>query len=190
MASKVWGEIPKLQLCNRWSLGMDKEFHPTFYNGCHHLSMLWLKLRHVSKRSSRTQTWSTLKAINMTVLMLCHVVAAPTIRLYLGTPHLQVFTLQWHPQRVGSNHRQLECLFKKLHILTTKISNPTLSGLLWGKSTDDRCFPTQRPVMRKRFQSSWRHHDRISVCLVTYICFKRVLIELLIWPPGHVFVSL
>ena len=34
----------------RWSLGMDKYFHPTLYNGCSYLSMLWLKLNHVSKK--------------------------------------------------------------------------------------------------------------------------------------------
>ena len=45
--------IPKLNFngCNRWSLGMDKCFHPTVYNGCDYLSMLGLKLNHVSKRA-------------------------------------------------------------------------------------------------------------------------------------------
>ena len=42
--------IPKLQRCNRWSLGMDKLFHPTHYRACDYLSMLGLKLNHVSKR--------------------------------------------------------------------------------------------------------------------------------------------
>ena len=42
--------IPKLQRLHRWSLGMDKLFHPTHYNGCNYLSMLGLKLIHVSKR--------------------------------------------------------------------------------------------------------------------------------------------
>ena len=32
--------IPKLQRCNRWSLGMDKWFHPTLYWACDYLSML------------------------------------------------------------------------------------------------------------------------------------------------------
>ena len=35
---------------HRWSLGMDKQFHPTLYNGCDYISMLGLKLMHVSKR--------------------------------------------------------------------------------------------------------------------------------------------
>ena len=42
--------IPKLQWCNRWCLGMDKQFHPTLYWACDYLSMLVLKLIRVSKR--------------------------------------------------------------------------------------------------------------------------------------------
>ena len=45
--------IPKLQRINRWSLGMDKSFHPTVHNGCNYLSILGLKLNHVSKRGHR-----------------------------------------------------------------------------------------------------------------------------------------
>ena len=41
--------IPKLQRLCRWSLGMDKYFHPTHYWTCDYLSMLGLKLIHVSK---------------------------------------------------------------------------------------------------------------------------------------------
>ena len=47
--------FPKLQRCNRWSLGMDKWFHPTLYQACDYLSMLGLKLNHVSKRGHREQ---------------------------------------------------------------------------------------------------------------------------------------
>ena len=46
--------IPKLQRLHCWSLGMDKWFHPTVYNGCDYLSMLGLKLNHVSKRGPRS----------------------------------------------------------------------------------------------------------------------------------------
>ena len=49
--------IPKLQRLHRWSLGMDKYFHPTHYNGCDYLSMLGLKLNHVSKRGHRCCMW-------------------------------------------------------------------------------------------------------------------------------------
>ena len=37
------------QRCNRWSLGMDTWFPTTLNDGCNYLSMLWLKLNHVSK---------------------------------------------------------------------------------------------------------------------------------------------
>ena len=40
----------KLQRCNRWNLGMNKSFHPTLYCACDYLSMLVLKLIHVSTR--------------------------------------------------------------------------------------------------------------------------------------------
>ena len=45
--------IPKLQRCNRWSLGMDQWFHTTLYNGYNYLSMLGLTLNHVSKSGPR-----------------------------------------------------------------------------------------------------------------------------------------
>ena len=48
--------IPKLQRLHRWSLGMDKYFHPMHHNGCNYLSMLGLKLNHVSKRGHRSPT--------------------------------------------------------------------------------------------------------------------------------------
>ena len=41
--------ISKLQCLHSWSLGMDKQFHLTHYNGCNYLSILGLKLIHVSK---------------------------------------------------------------------------------------------------------------------------------------------
>ena len=44
---------PKLQRLHRWSLGMDKLFHPTLYWSCDYLSVLGLKLNHVSKRGPR-----------------------------------------------------------------------------------------------------------------------------------------
>ena len=41
---------PKLQRLHHWSLGMDMQFHPTFYNGCNCLFMPGLKLKHVDER--------------------------------------------------------------------------------------------------------------------------------------------
>ena len=42
--------IPKLQRCNRWSLGKDEKFHLILYRACDYLSMLGLKLNDVSER--------------------------------------------------------------------------------------------------------------------------------------------
>ena len=53
-----YSSIPKLQRLYRWSLGMDKWFYTTLYNGCGNLSMLGLKLFHVTKRGN---WWQTIK---------------------------------------------------------------------------------------------------------------------------------
>ena len=54
LPSKVWDEITypfsNFQWLHHWSLDMDKQFHPTHYNGCNYLSMPGFKLYHVSKR--------------------------------------------------------------------------------------------------------------------------------------------
>ena len=42
--------------CSRWSLGMSKQFQPTLYDGWNYLSMLGIKLIHVSERGPR-QKW-------------------------------------------------------------------------------------------------------------------------------------
>ena len=67
--------IPKLQRLHRWSLGMDKQFHPIHYNVCNYLSMLGLKLNHVSKRGHR---W------NNGILLLLH--SATSTAVYMMTP--------------------------------------------------------------------------------------------------------
>ena len=43
--------IPKPTRFHRWSMGINKWFYATLYNGCSNLSMLELKLNHVKKRS-------------------------------------------------------------------------------------------------------------------------------------------
>ena len=39
--------IPKLQRCNRWSLGIDKWLNPTLHWACDYLSMLGLTLKNM-----------------------------------------------------------------------------------------------------------------------------------------------
>ena len=50
--AKYW---MKLQQSYHWSLGMDKPFHSTLYDGQTYLSLLGLKLIHVSKGGPRQQ---------------------------------------------------------------------------------------------------------------------------------------
>ena len=50
---KVWDEINypfSFNGCNRWSLGTDKSFHHTLHWAYDYLSILGLKLNHVSKK--------------------------------------------------------------------------------------------------------------------------------------------
>ena len=50
---------------------MDEWFHPTVYNGCNYLSMLGLKLNHVSKRGSRYNNITCTKSIFWVVRLTC-----------------------------------------------------------------------------------------------------------------------
>ena len=52
--------ISKLQRCNRWDLGIDKQFHPTFYSACDILFMLGFSLNHVGKGGPKTKHESDL----------------------------------------------------------------------------------------------------------------------------------
>ena len=52
---RSYSSIPKLQCLHRWSLGMDKLFHPIHYWPCDYLSMLGSKLIYASKMGPRPQ---------------------------------------------------------------------------------------------------------------------------------------
>ena len=60
-------------------MAMDKLFYPTFYNGCNYLSMLGLKLNHVSKRGPQLNqkvtyvsvNWITIGCVNSLLLIGC-----------------------------------------------------------------------------------------------------------------------
>ena len=83
MGSQVWDEItyPFLNFngSNRWSLGMDKYFHPTLYNGWNYLSMPGFKLNHVSKNGHLLE----LKSINV-----CHVGRRWNVYVVIGSTNL------------------------------------------------------------------------------------------------------
>ena len=58
--------IPKLQWCNRWSLGMDKWFHRTLFWECDYLSLLGLQIIHVGKMGHR-EHWSQQRELQRSV---------------------------------------------------------------------------------------------------------------------------
>ena len=49
--------------------GMGKLFHPTLYNGCNYLSILGLKLNHVSKRGYWCQSWFSWTTVEVVIWM-------------------------------------------------------------------------------------------------------------------------
>ena len=74
---------PKLQRCNRWILGMDKWLHPTLYCACDYLSMLELKLIHVSKWDLWWQniTWTNDKPVYWCICRRIYESPSPTLLL-------------------------------------------------------------------------------------------------------------
>ena len=90
--------ISKLQRLHCWSLGMDKLFHPTVYNGCNYLSMLGLKLNQVSKRGPWCQwplqhgsIWHDI-ACSTAVTETNH---KPEFKLIIGTSYLYFTRKLW-----------------------------------------------------------------------------------------------
>ena len=97
MPSKEFGinylSIPKLQRCNRWSLGMDKHFYPTLCNGCYYLSIVGLTLSHVSKNSHGSE--HSQKYLRMQIFIayiLEHFTCIHSMKMYIAqiiyTPHI------------------------------------------------------------------------------------------------------
>ena len=81
------------------NLEMDKQFHPTFYNGCNFLSMQGLKLISVSKRGPYIQVMIDVQCVCSNVLTfpmsglwtLMHAIV--TFWIYSDT---SVYTHPWH----------------------------------------------------------------------------------------------
>ena len=92
--------IPKLQRCNRWSLGMHKWFPPTLYWVCDYLSMMGLKLIHVSKRGPRSQKW--------------------VCRAWISNCMLQ-YSMQYHHMHYGSSNNNIR--FLKISTCTVATTN-------------------------------------------------------------------
>ena len=73
-----------------------------------------------------------------------------------------LLSLQWrHNERDGvSNHRRLDCLLKRFFQaqIEESIKAPRPRPL-WGESTVDRWFPSQRASNAENVSIWWRHHD-------------------------------
>ena len=99
MPSKVWDEITYAFLNFNVRTRMDKWFHPIHYNGCNYLSMLGLKLNHVSKRAPGLQgapglqlgwEYSSGGHISMCVCMCVYAFTEVTIIITHGK-----YTIRW-----------------------------------------------------------------------------------------------
>ena len=123
--------IPKLQRLYRWSLGMDKWFHPTLCTGCNYLSMLGLKLNKTQNR---------------------HHVTYPQERA-LGCL-CQFNALHWrhNDHDSVSNHQPHRCLLNRLfRRRSKKTSKLRVTGLCVGNSPGPVNSPHKGPVTRKMF---------------------------------------
>ena len=109
---------PKLQRWHCWSLGMDKLFYPTLYNGCNYLSMLGLKSNHVSKRGHGTKlcTYFMCRTVVDTKMWKFHCNAiSKTDGLSSGTGSTILHILQysvWNPPK--DINVKMSCLFREL----------------------------------------------------------------------------
>ena len=63
--------ILKLQRLHRWSLGMDKLFHPALYWACNYLSVIGLKLIHIIKETLGVLVYSISQEICTRFLLCC-----------------------------------------------------------------------------------------------------------------------
>ena len=188
--------IPKLQRRNRWSLGMDNEFHTTIYNECNYLFMLGLKLIHdyqwhhdmtmISIGSvdyPQKDQWCTHSIFHFSLAWKRVRTKSPVGRDVKH--HGASVTSQWWKTykqtysilcRIHCNdsiwavwlliHRQLNCVFNILFSLTQKIKSPRLLALCEWNSPMIGGFPSQRTSKAERGSKPRRQH----VC--TRLCFR------------------
>ena len=149
--------IPKLQRLHRWSLGMDRQFHSTLYNGCYYLSMLGLKLNHVSKRGHRSPEISKLREK----------------RLYMSNRPVIWQTLRQH------YHLENNCQFVKLQSDTIYVAK----NLVWTwQNIADAIFKAISS-MKLLTRVHWRY-DTMGWGDCTHIvqdCFNATGVITLLW---------
>ena len=125
--SNMWNKItyPFINFSGcTFSLGMDKWFHPTLYWACDYLSMLGLKLHHVSKMArgwgdvcgyflnmSMINRYSIQCSIHITFFAYNWCDYHPTVSTYTHTKYSLMISHRCHDV---PNRRQLHSLFKYL----------------------------------------------------------------------------
>ena len=163
----MWDEItyPFPNFNGASTVGMDKEFHPTYYNGCTYLFMLKLKLIHVSithymphcvtldrVAKSFEYTWLSLTLIITTITT-----TTVTIIITSANPH---------PLNLCLHYR----LFRRRSKKTSKLR---VTGLWVGNSPGTGEFPAQMTSNAENVSIWWRHHDMLCLWLSSYysICW-------------------
>ena len=163
-----YSSIPKLQRCNRWSLGMNRSFPPTLYWTCDYLSMVGLKLYYVSKSGPRWPSWGGIPWF-MSLIWEASILPQDSISLIYNHINL-IFCL------IGPHQRLLTLSTNQLSPLRTQGSLDTIHYLEWVfiwwcfySYEDatwviiDNCFDI--PVMKKGLLSADYSCGQISIIL-------------------------
>ena len=116
--------IPKLQRCNRWGLGIDKWFHLTLYRSCDYLSMLGLKVNHVSESGHR-YWWQLINCICEAGVMVSPVVF-PSRQFLAATKQLY----EWYFLSVCLSVRLSVCLSHLFDYVPIIVSSQNFQDLL------------------------------------------------------------
>ena len=137
----MWGseglslEQSNKSLLYRWSLEIDRWFHSIIYCACDYLSVLELKLNHVSKS-----------------------LPGGYVELYW---HMNMLPLPWrHNEHDGvSNHQPQDCLLERLFRRRSKKTlKLCVTGLCVGNSPGTGEFPAQMASNAENVSIWWRHH--------------------------------
>ena len=155
--------IPKIQWLRRWSLWMHRQFHfiPNFMMDVT-LSMLGLKLVHISKEDSRiAYTNKDIKLNERKEYSLSALVKIMTCSLSGAERSPKNCPLQWRHNERGSvsNHQRLHSLLNcRFRRRSKKASKLRVTGLCGGNSPANGEFPAQKASNAEHVSIWWRHH--------------------------------
>ena len=167
--------IPKLQRCNRWSLGMDKQFHPTLYQAGYYLSMLGLKLNHVSKKGhmysnhcsvhwthfiQHKRSWVTFNAHWLVGTNHNDDVAIDMTALLSDDITVTSWCARWRFKSVATRLFAQPCV--QAHI-STKTSKFRVTGPWEGNPSVTGEFHSQKVSNAENVSIWWRHHINMKM---------------------------